>query len=134
MTRLIDADRLKKSFEANTPIAFQDCVPGIHAVIDLERTVDAIPVEWIKQFINKENIDIIHKVGIVYMVEQWKLHPINFEISSEDAIPVIRCKDCKYYDGEYYHYIKGERMRFCKHDMWDGWNENDFCSYAERKK
>lgn len=50
MTRLINADRLKKSFEANTPIAFQDCVPGIHSVIDLEPTVDAEPVihgKWI---------------------------------------------------------------------------------------
>ena len=42
--RAIDADRLKKSFEANTPIAFQDCVPGIHAIIDLEPTVEAVPV------------------------------------------------------------------------------------------
>lgn len=42
--RAIDADRLKKSFEANTPIAFQDCVPGIHSVIDLEPTVEAEPV------------------------------------------------------------------------------------------
>lgn len=57
-------------------------------VIELMETVDAIPVEWIKQFIKKENIDIINKVGIVDMVNQWKLHPINFEISSEDAIPI----------------------------------------------
>ena len=48
--RIVDADRLKKSFEANTPIAFQDCVPGIHSVIDLEPTVEAEPVRhgrWI---------------------------------------------------------------------------------------
>ena len=48
--RLIDADRLKRSFEANTPIAFQDCVPGIHSIIDLEPTVEAEPVrhgKWI---------------------------------------------------------------------------------------
>ena len=44
--RTIDADRLKRSFEANTPIAFQDCVPGIHSVIDLEPTVEAEP-KWI---------------------------------------------------------------------------------------
>lgn len=47
--RTVDADRLKKSFEANTPIAFQDCVPGIHAIIDLEPTVEAIPVDWLLQ-------------------------------------------------------------------------------------
>ena len=58
-------------------------------ITDEAPTVDAIPVEWIKQFIKKENIDIIHKVGVVDMVEQWKLHPIDFEISSEPQwIPV----------------------------------------------
>ena len=63
-------------------------VNDCYEIVKQAPTVDAIPVEWIKQFIKKENIDIIHKVGIAYMVEQWKLHPINFEISSEDAIPV----------------------------------------------
>ena len=46
--RLVNADRLKRSFEANTPIAFQDCVPGIHSVIDLEPTVEAMPMWFIK--------------------------------------------------------------------------------------
>ena len=63
-------------------------VNDCYEIVKQAPTVDAIPVEWIKQFIKKENLDIIHKVGIAYMVEQWKLHPINFEISSEDAIPV----------------------------------------------
>ena len=60
-------------------------------ITDEAPTVDAIPVEWIKQFIEKENIHIMHKVGIAYMVEQWKLHPIDFEISSEPQwIPVSK--------------------------------------------
>ena len=60
-------------------------------ITDEAPTVDAIPVEWIKQFIKKNNIDIIQKISIVDMVEQWKLHPINFEISSEPQwIPVSK--------------------------------------------
>ena len=80
--RAIDADRLKRSFEANTPIAFQDCVPGIHAIIDLEPTVE--------------------------------------------AIPVIRCKDCKYWGEDGYR--NGCRYANCIME------ENDYCSMAERKE
>ena len=40
-----------------------------------------------------------------------------------DAQPVIRCKDCKHFGGGTYCYERD--------DMWD---ENDFCSYAERRE
>ena len=79
--RLINADRLKRSFEANTPIAFQDCVPGIHAVIDLEPTVEAIPIEWLlkKQipWTGADDMDWIveaEKINIVirHIIEWWK--------------------------------------------------------------
>ena len=49
--RLIDAEALKVNFEANTPVAFQDMIPGIHYIIDRARTIDAVPVKhgkWIK--------------------------------------------------------------------------------------
>lgn len=39
------------------------------------------------------------------------------------AQPVIRCKDCKHFGGGTYCYERD--------DMWD---ENDFCSYAERRE
>lgn len=41
--RLIDADALKRNFEANTPVFAQDLVPGICAIIDRARTIDAVP-------------------------------------------------------------------------------------------
>ena len=40
--RLIDAEALKVNFEANTPVAFQDMIPGIHYIIDRARTIDAV--------------------------------------------------------------------------------------------
>lgn len=41
-----------------------------------------------------------------------------------DAVPVIRCKDCKWY------YIGGAKCMY-----WDGANSgDDFCSRAERKE
>lgn len=85
--RLINADALYTLFVKMKSFGELTAKKAIRCVEEAP-TVDAIPIEWIKQFIKKENIDIIHKVGIVDMVNQWKLHPINFEISSEDAIPI----------------------------------------------
>lgn len=47
-----------------------------------------------------------------------------------DAVEVVRCKDCKFYETK--HYYKG----ICKNiigmvDVQDG---NSFCSYGERKE
>ena len=67
--RLISADRLKRSFEANTPIAFQDCVPGIHAIIDLEQTVEAIPIEWIKKWMDRK--DSWNLEGVITLIRDW---------------------------------------------------------------
>ncbi len=40
-----------------------------------------------------------------------------------DAVPVIRCKDCKYWNGS---------GKYCDYEM--SGLENDFCSWAERKE
>lgn len=65
--RIVDADRLKRSFEANTPIAFQDCVPGIHAIIDLEPTVEAIPVEWLENF--RDGLDTLSESQLMRAID-----------------------------------------------------------------
>ena len=43
-----------------------------------------------------------------------------------DAVPVVRCKDCKHYDAEY---------RRCFRSIGYGryWKPDDFCSCGERK-
>ena len=40
-----------------------------------------------------------------------------------DAVEVVRCKDCKYYDGGY---------RCCATDIWT--NPNGYCHYGERRE
>ena len=49
------------------------------------------------------------------------------EASTIDAVPVVRCKDCKYFEfGDY-----------CYHDgvmEHSHARENDFCSYGKRRK
>ena len=50
------------------------------------------------------------------------------EMPTVDAVPVVRCRDCKYCDPENYH---------CDHPMGTAAplrrKPDDFCSYGERK-
>lgn len=47
-----------------------------------------------------------------------------------DAVPVIRCKDCKYYNPQQ-HYCEGIGNWF----GYDGeWSDNGYCYKAERKE
>ena len=40
-----------------------------------------------------------------------------------DAVPVVRCEDCKYYDGEYH---------YCANDVWA--RPNGYCHHGERRE
>lgn len=55
-------------------------------------------------------------------------HIIKYIATTVDAVPVVRCKDCKYYDrGECYHPRHERHLQsICQED-------DDFCSYGERK-
>ena len=46
------------------------------------------------------------------------------EIPAADAVPVVRCRECKHYDGKWMCKISGVPSR----------KQNDFCSYGERKE
>ena len=46
------------------------------------------------------------------------------EIPTIDAVPVVRCRECKHYDGKWMCKISGVPSR----------KPNDFCSYGERKE
>lgn len=52
-----------------------------------------------------------------------------YSIPAADVAPVVRCKDCKYYDrGECYHPRHERHLQsICQED-------DDFCSYGERKE
>jgi len=46
-----------------------------------------------------------------------------------DAVPVVRCKDCKHYDrGECYHPRHERHLQSIRQE------DDDFCSYGERKE
>ena len=72
-------------------------------------------------------------VGISKVWQQVKNMP------TVDAVPVIRCRDCKHnvankkIDSLDITDYSGEDI-VCDYFMTDGLNPNDYCSYAERKE
>ena len=64
----------------------------------------------------------------IYRMKQWFEHCRNQQSPTIDAVPVTRCRDCKYHEDtsvtEYEHCcLFGKTVRY-----------NDFCSYGERKE
>ena len=50
-----------------------------------------------------------------------------YDNSSRDVVPVVRCKDCRYYDAENHNCL--DEMAYAR--IWD---EDDYCSFAERRE
>lgn len=49
------------------------------------------------------------------------------EMPTVDAVEVVRCKDCRYYDAENHNCL--DEMAYARI-----WNEDDYCSFAERRE
>ena len=49
-----------------------------------------------------------------------------------DAVPVVRCNDCKHWDSE--TWFCDNHSTFSHHGLeWNMFSEDDFCSYGKRK-
>ena len=54
------------------------------------------------------------------------------EAPTVDAVPVVRCRDCKHWDSE--TWFCDNHSTFWHHGLdWNMFSEDDFCSYGERK-
>ena len=60
-----------------------------------------------------------------FRVEQMMHHYLRK--AAEDAVHVVRCKDCK-------HWTMGYCNNFAYYDYEPVTNESDFCSYGERRE
>ena len=64
----------------------------------------------------------------IYRMKQWFEHCHNQQPLTIDAVPVVRCKDCKYWSRDRANIHRG----YCLEIVPEAWmNENDFCSYGE---
>ena len=68
----------------------------------------------------------------IYRMKQWFEHCRNQQRPTIDAVPVVRCRECKHYEiGVCLKiYDDGAASRYA----WQEWKPNDFCSYGELKE
>ena len=94
------------------------------------RLIDAgkLDAEIYRKCFDENDERIVLNLRIRYKILEKTLR----DAPSIDAVPVIRCKDCKHWDGYY-----------CHNKWWgDGYgnytppikNEDGFCDWAERKE
>lgn len=85
----------------------------------------------------KAAIDAVYKCTDYYvgnlpvMIDKADAYKALADLPAADAVPVIRCKDCRYSD--WYTTFDGERRCYCMEHGSAGHIETDFCSYAERE-
>ena len=110
MGRLIDADRLKAHYcwwsGGTKEMTIDEAKKTFDTIIDVQPTVD---IDAITESHEKIGYDKGFRDG--------------YAQAAVDAKPVVRCKDCKYYDAQWCTYWE---------DM--GMEHTDFCSKAERKE
>ena len=68
----------------------------------------------------------------IYRMKQWFGHCRNQQRPAIDAVPVVRCRECKHYEmGACLKiYDDGAASRYA----WQERKPDDFCSYGERKE
>ena len=55
------------------------------------------------------------------------------KIPTADVVPVVRCKDCKYYKAQKQSVNWKNKKKYCCRVVALKVNENDYCSYGKRK-
>lgn len=80
--------------------------------------------------VSDEHIKEILSQVPYYPDEIWKFGAMTKRFSAVDAVEVVRCKDCKFYEAgvEYYGGGTKDICRLFKRQM----QNDDFCSYGER--
>ena len=73
----------------------------------------------------------------IYRMKQWFEHCRNQQRPTIDAVPVVRCRECKY--SRINHLMKKdilscENIDVCGEEYLFERNPNDFCSYGEWKE
>ena len=110
MSRLIDADKLKQHYawweNGTAEMTLAEAKRNFDVIIDVQPTVDAVPLEDYKSM--EQTVNKLTK-------------------ALADAEPVVRCKDCKYWE---YDVIFSDGWCRGKHQGNPSW----FCADGERRE
>ena len=73
-----------------------------------------------------KHLDAVHIVGAMNAID---------EMPNADVVPVVRCRDCKYYDKKYHQCkLHSEEPDQYSTGFIFNMQEDDFCSYGERRE
>ena len=78
-------------------------------------------------------IDRLRSAPAVHNAPYWATEAAyknGYEAGKRDAVPVVRCKDCKRWHKDTF---SCDFMKYGTHVYQPNWYEEDFCSYGERK-
>lgn len=96
----------------------------------MARLIDADAIDYPEYFYTRER----HPDEFIEGFRQGKIDAIN-DIKAlaptVDAVPVVRCKDCKHYCS-FYNECSEEHNHYTEEGFREV-HDNDFCSYGERK-
>jgi hypothetical protein len=119
---LIDADALKEYIDCGhlrSPAEVCFSERDVVDLIDAQPTVDAVPVSELHE-VEKERDYWMDKA------QSYEQTILRLSICTGE-VPIIRCKDCKHWDGD-------DSDTFCSELGIFGTDPNSFCSYAVRKE
>ena len=140
MTRLIDADAYEHAVHGN-PYVSDSMKTYVRCSIQSQRTIEAVPKEKILLFLNiaNEELSKAHADKSVNGIMTWSASVTTLEgllkeydTADTDIVPVIRCKDCKYWSTET-EQTAVPNMHKCTWWRTIGTLPIDFCSRAERR-
>ena len=113
MPRLIDADRLKAHYcwwsGGTKEMTIDEAKKTFDTIIDVQPTVD---IDAITESHEKIGYDKGYRDG--------------YAQATVDAVEVVRCKDCRWFENDGYH-TNCKIMQFCV-------ESEDYCSRGERKE
>lgn len=90
------------------------------------RLIDVDTIDDVVQDLNKN-----HNSGITRN-EHKRITAVLWEMPTIDAVPVVRCKDCKWFKTNYMW--NGQECKICVIEPYEPVRKpDDFCSYGERR-
>ncbi len=94
----------------------------------MARLIDA---DALKKSVPNTHVDIFENCRNCELLDDEQVEELIDNASTIDAVPVVRCEDCKYWI-ELEHGT-GTCKRLDNVLFWLGTDATDFCSFAERK-
>ena len=128
--RLIDADAIIDRIDERIPFEYSEYANGLADAIQMignAPIIDAFPAEWAKKWFTRH----IDEMFEDYELERDDRHGFNADTIralANPEIPVVHCAVCRFRGNPYC-----PLMTITEDARYDSTEDDDFCSYGERR-